>query len=251
MSNLENEIKKLGLSDKEAKVYLALLELGQAPPSEIASYSGVNRATTYVILEELKKRGLATSLEKGKKINFAAEPPERLSNLFKIEEKRLKENFSDFKKIIPDLEKIYESRGERPRVRFFEGIEGIEAIREDILKTRAKNMEEIVPLDISHKYFPPSKKDHRKVMSEKLKHVNCRVIYTSRKGQIWPKNQGIKERVKFIKPELFPISSEIVLFGNKTIIVVTKNKKFGIIIEDELITNTLKAVFNILWQNLR
>ena len=251
MANLEAEIKKLGLSVKEAKVYLAVLELGQAPPAEIAVHSGINRATTYVILEELKKKGLVSTFFKGKKMIFAVESPERLKNLFEIEEHRVKESFSGLRKILPDLDKLYESRGERPKVRFFEGVEGIKAIREDILKTRAKNMEEIVPIDVSHKYFPPSEKDHRKMMNEKLKHVDCRVIYTSNKGQIWPKNQGIKERVKFIKPELFPISSEIVLFGNKTIIVVTKNKKFGIIIEDELITKTFKAVFNILWQSLK
>lgn len=267
MTNLEAEIKKLGLSDKEAKVYLAALELGQAPVAEIAAHSGIVRVTAYVILEELRKKGLVSTFSKEgnsdakrgrssdrkrrRKTYFASESPKRLSRLFEIEENRLEENFSNLKKILPDLDKLYESRGERPKVRFFEGIEGIKAIREDILKTRAKSMEEIIPLDISHKYFPPSKKDHRKIMNEKLKHVDCRVIYTSKKGQIWPENKGIKERVKFIKPELFPISSEIVLFGNKTIIVVTKNKKFGIIIEDELITGTLKAVFNVIWKNLK
>ncbi|MDO8676272.1 MAG: helix-turn-helix domain-containing protein [Candidatus Azambacteria bacterium] len=251
MIRLESEIKKLGLSDKEAKVYLAVLELGQASVAEIAVNSGVVRVTAYVILEELRKKGLVSTFLKGKKTIFAAEPPVRLKNLFETEKEKLEKNFSDLKNILPDLNKLYESLGERPKVRFFEGIEGIKAIREDILKTRAKNMEEIVPLDISHKYFPPSGKDHRKVMNEKLKHVNCRVIYTSKKGQILQENKGAKERVKFIKPELFPISSEVVLFGNKTIIVVTKNKKFGIIIEDELITKTFRAVFNVLWQNLR
>jgi sugar-specific transcriptional regulator TrmB len=251
MANLESEIKKSGLSDKEAKVYLALLELGQAPPSEVASYSGVNRATTYVILEELRKRGLATSFEKSKKIHFAAEPPERLKNLFEIEKEKLENNFSDLKNILPDLEKLYESRGERPKVRFFDGIEGIKSIREDIFKTRAKNMEEIVPLDESHKDFPPSKEDHREKMSIKLRGVNFRVIYTSKKGKIWPKIKGINESVKFVKPDFLPLSSEIVLFGNKTIIVVSKKKKFGVVLEDESITNTIRSVFNLLWKNLK
>lgn len=251
MANLEAELKKLGLSDKETKVYLTVLELGQAPAAEIAAHSGINRATTYVILEELQKKGLASSFEKGKKTYFAAESPERLSNLFEIEKKQLEENFFDLKKIIPALEKIYESRGERPKVRFFEGKEGVASIREDILKTRAKSMEEIIPLDIAHKHFPPSKKDHREKISAQLKGVNFRVIYTSEKGQIWPRIKGVKESVKFIKPELFPISSEIVLFGNKTIMIATKNKKFGIILEDELITNTIRAVFNLLWKNLK
>src|SRR3972149_7099094 len=138
MTNLESEIKKVGLSDKEAKVSLAALELGQAPAAEIASHSGVNRATTYVILEELRRKGLISSFEKGKKTYFSAEAPGRLSNLFEIEERRLKENFTGLKKILPDLEKLYEIRGERPKARFFEGKEEIVSIREDVLKTKTK-----------------------------------------------------------------------------------------------------------------
>lgn len=249
--NLEEKIKKLGLSDKEAKIYLALIELGQSSPSEVASYSGINRATTYVILEELRKKGLAASLEKNKKIHFTAEPPERLTDLFEIEKKKLEDNFSDVKNILPDLKKLYESRGERPKVRFFEGKKGVASIREEILKTRAKDMEEIIPLDIVHEYFPPSEKDHREMINRKMRNVNFRLIYTSKKGQIWPKDKNIKETVKFIKPELFQISSEIVLFGNKTIILTYKRKEFGVILEDKMIADTFKAIFNLLWRNLK
>ena len=142
--SLETEIKKLGLSDKETKVYLAALELGQAPAAEIAAHSGVNRATTYVILGELKKKGLVSTFLRGKKTIFAVESPERLSNLFEIEKNRIKESFSNLKKILPDLNKLYESRGEHPKARFFEGSVGINSLREDILKTKTKFLYQIL-----------------------------------------------------------------------------------------------------------
>lgn len=252
MANLEVEIKKLGLSDKEAKIYLALLELGQALVAEIATRSGVNRATTYVILEELKRKGLISTFLKGKKTYFAAESPERFSSLFETEKSRLEENFSDLKKIFPDLEKIYESRGEQPKVRFFEGKEGIALLQEDILKTRAKNIEQIIPLDEAYKNFPPSKTDHRKRMYEKMRKVHFRIIYTSKKGAILPETNIIEKRsIKFIKHELFPISAEIVLFGDKTLIFVTKSKPFAVVLEDQLITNTFRTIFDLLWKNLK
>lgn len=252
MVNLENEIKKLGLSDKEAKIYLALLEIGQALVAEIATHSGVNRATTYVILEELKSKGLISTFLKGKKTYFVAESPERLSNLFKIEENRVKESFLGLKKILPDLDKLYESRGEHPKVRFFEGKEGIALLQEDILKTRAKSIEEIIPLDEAYKNFPPSKTDHRKRMYEKMRKVHFRIIYTSKKGAILPETNIIEKRsIKFIKHEIFPISAEIVLFGNKTLIFVTKSKPFAIVLEDQLITNNFRTIFDFLWENLK
>lgn len=66
---------KLGLSEKEAKVYLAALELAQDSAQNIAKKAGVNRPTTYVILEKLMKLGLANTLEENKKTLFVAESP--------------------------------------------------------------------------------------------------------------------------------------------------------------------------------
>jgi len=54
---LIQELQKLGLSDKESKVYLASLELGPAPIAAIAKQASVNRPTTYVIIESLIKKG--------------------------------------------------------------------------------------------------------------------------------------------------------------------------------------------------
>jgi len=249
MSNLENEIKKLGLSDKEAKIYLALLELGQVSPSEVASYSGANRATTYVILEELKKKGLATSLEKDKKIHFIAEPPERLSNLFEIEEKRLKENFAGLKKILPDLEKLYESRGERPKVRFFEGKEGVAAIREDILKTKTNYFYEFLPLDEIHRFFPPKPEIRHEKMIKKLSRILRKTIYTTKKGRIFPEKSGKKDFNKFLPNEKF--ATEIVIYDKKAALVAYKARPIGIIIEDETISNTIKTIFEIIWGLLK
>ena len=64
---LEQELQKIGLSEKEAKVYLAAMELGQAPVQKIAQKAKVNRATTYVILEGLQKKGVITTVDHEKK----------------------------------------------------------------------------------------------------------------------------------------------------------------------------------------
>ena len=40
---LERELQEIGLNEKEAKVYLATLELGQSVVQDIAKKAGVNR----------------------------------------------------------------------------------------------------------------------------------------------------------------------------------------------------------------
>ncbi len=255
MLDLENEIKKLGLSDKEAKIYLTALELGSAPASEIATHSGINRATTYVILEELKKKGLASTFLKGKKTIFAAEPPERLSNLFEIEEKRIKESFFGLKKILPDLSKLYESRGERPKVRFFEGIEGINSLREDILKTKAKFLYQILPLDAVEKYalerklqdpaFAKASAGKEKI--KKLYNIPSKSIYYNKNGKVFPGKSG-KAEYKFLADKF---ETEIIIYGKKIAFINIKKKPIGVIIDDSAISLTVKIFFEALWKFLK
>ena len=73
---LEKDIEKLGLSEKEAKVYLASLELGPSPVQVISQKSKVNRATTYVVIDSLMAMGLMSTYDEGKKTFFTSESPE-------------------------------------------------------------------------------------------------------------------------------------------------------------------------------
>ena len=75
---LERDLQEIGLNEKEAKVYLAALELGQSVVQDIAKKAGVNRATTYFVIEGLMKMGLMSSFHKGKKQYFVAADPDRL-----------------------------------------------------------------------------------------------------------------------------------------------------------------------------
>ena len=67
---LERELMEIGLNEKEVKVYLASLELGQSAVQAIANKSGVNRATTYFVIEGLTTKGLISSFHQGKKQFF-------------------------------------------------------------------------------------------------------------------------------------------------------------------------------------
>ncbi|MDO8574835.1 MAG: helix-turn-helix domain-containing protein [bacterium] len=245
MVNLGTEIKKLGLSDKEAKVYLAVLELGQAPAAEIAAHSGVVRVTAYVVLEELRKKGLVSTFLKAKKTIFAAEPPERLKNLFEIEEHRVKESFSDLKKILPDLSKLYESRGEHPKARLFEGSEGIDSLREDILKTKTKFLYQILPLDIIAK--SPSERKFQDEKVKKLYNISSKSIYYNKKGKIFPGKLG-KAEYKFLADKF---ETEIIIYGEKIAFINAKKKPTGIIIDDFSISQTIKIFFEALWKLLK
>src|SRR3989338_1855890 len=175
---MKKELQQLGLSDKEAKTYLASLESGSVSVQEISKKAGLKRPTTYFAIGQLIKKGLMSSFEKGKKRYFSAESPERLVSLISFQRRKAQAIEEDLKMVLPELNNIFNLTGERPAVRFFEGKEGLRAIQDDILRSEFKSLEEFVPLDEAYKVFPPKPADHRQRLLKKTKKIPRRVIYS-------------------------------------------------------------------------
>lgn len=130
-----SKLQTLGLAEKEAKVYLSSLELGQATVQTIASKAGVNRATTYVIIESLTAKGLVASFEQGKKRYFATTHPSQLLRLIHQRELEINQLKTVLEKdLLPSLLAIHNIAGDKPKVKFFEGKEGIEAMHNELPK---------------------------------------------------------------------------------------------------------------------
>jgi sugar-specific transcriptional regulator TrmB len=246
---LDKELQKLGLSDKEAKVYLSSLELGPSPVQVIAQKAGVNRATTYVMIESLISRGLMSSFEKGKKRYFTAESPDQLMTLLKKEEAEIETKIKQLEDVIPELKMVFASADEKPKVRFFEGVDGGRVIQEDILNSKFDSMEEILFIDDFYKIFPPHEKDHRHNSARKFKDIPLKTIYTSKiykkllSGEEW-----VNHNVRRLPFEKFPYPVDITIYGKKVAIVVCQNKAIGVIIESEEIAKALRAIFNLAWE---
>ncbi|MBI4142642.1 helix-turn-helix domain-containing protein [Candidatus Uhrbacteria bacterium] len=246
---LERELEKLGLSEKEAKVYLAALELGPHPVQDIARKAGVNRATTYVMIEALAKRGLVTSFERGKKRLFNAEAPDRLLSLIRVRERELEEQEREFSQVLPQLRAILAASGEQPRVRFFEGAEGLRAIREEILATDAKEMwvAARVKIGMNELATPEHEEYDRRLVA---KGVVIHALYT---GEVSPVELKDHPNWQFRKvPEArFPFNGELSTFGGKIFALTHSGKLIGAIIESVDITNTLRSVLQLAWEGAR
>ena len=246
----EQSLKNLDLPEKEAVVYLASLELGLSTIQEIAGKSQISRSTTYEVMESLMKKGLMSALTKGKKKYFSAEGPERLMTFIDIKERELEERKKELKAILPELKELASLSGERLKIRFYEGKQGIRRIQEDILRTKnLRSIEEFVPLDDAYQLFQAHPRDHRHEMGKKIK-VPERMIYTSKKGEILPQKKGPIETL-FIPIMKFPFHTEITIYANKVALVSFGRKLTGVVFESEDIANTLRCMFNLLWERLK
>lgn len=79
-------LEKLGLSDKEARVYIALLRLGEVGSSKVMRETGLHGQYVYQALESLENKGLSQHVVKRGRKKFSAKSPQVLARL--VEQQR-------------------------------------------------------------------------------------------------------------------------------------------------------------------
>src|SRR3989338_7584893 len=121
---LERTLVEIGLSEKEAGVYLSVLSLGRGTVSQISRQANINRTTGYDILDSLSAKGLVSISGKEPKQEYSAESPENLSTFISGEIKRKHKILEKTEEIIPELKSVHNIK-DRPRVLFYEGRGGL------------------------------------------------------------------------------------------------------------------------------
>lgn len=239
------ELQDIGLSEKEARVYLAALQLGPATADQLAKQSKIVRSTTYVQLESLMKVGLMSTYEEGKKTFFAPESPELLKRLLSKQKDNINSKEKDLATFLPELLRQYEGAGERPVVRFFPGKEGITAVREEVLTTKEKKLYVVFSSEATHTIFSQKEIDDYSDKRTALG-IHSKGLYTHKeyfnRAEEWLNEQT---EGRFL-PNL-PLTMDIRLFDNKTAVFSLKGNLFALVIESDQITASMKMIFNFLW----
>ena len=87
--DIKRLLQDLGLEEKEAKVYLALLSLGETTATKISKKTNLDRTLIYQLGNKLIEKGLASYIIKNNVRYFSAANPEKLVQDLKEKEKQL------------------------------------------------------------------------------------------------------------------------------------------------------------------
>lgn len=244
-----DKLTVFGLSDKQAKIYTTLLEVGTSIVTDIAQKSGINRSTTYVVLEELVKKGLVSISDEKAKRQYTAEPPERLIQLLEEQAKTAAKAVNMARQVLPELKSLYTGVGMKPRVSFYEGAEGLISVYEDTL-TSTETIRAYASIENMHAalgdYFPA--------------YYQRRATTGIAIRSIHPDTPEARERVRHDKEEArdsvlvphreYDFSPEINIYDNK-IVFMSLREKFGLIIESEELAQAMKKVFELSWEEAK
>lgn len=239
----EDVLKKAGLDEKQAKIYLSCLELGLSRVPEIAKTAEVKRTTAYGILDELAKMGLVSVSKKGRAESYRAQNPEALVEM-------LETNRQEVASILPNLSEMYVTHHVRPRMEFFEGAAGVRRIFEDTLKCKSKKILQVVRVkdfaavvgaEYSAEYI--RRRAGRGIAAHAL-HPNEDDVRDETYGR---EDEKLKRFVRYLPPDIFH-AAMIMIYDYKVAMVSTKEENFGFIIESKEFSNTLRAYFEYLWK---
>ena len=134
-------LKKIGFSDKNAKIYLALMQLGPSSVRRLALNSGLNRGSTYDAIKWLQDQELVSYYRQDTKQTFVAADPVKLHDLIKNQQQELTRIDTQLDKIIPEMQAVHAKGGERPVARYYQRQE-IPRILQDVIDTCLEDEEQ-------------------------------------------------------------------------------------------------------------
>ncbi len=251
------ELKKLGLSDKEAAVYQASLELGEATVQQIAKKSKVARATTYLILDSLMKMGLVSHYEEEGKTQFVPEAPIQLERLLHRQEEEIQDRKADLGKLLPKLQAFMQSSDQRPVVRYFSGVEGLRTMRAEMTKlsTSKDTWYSLTPGDHLRAVFGEEvPAQYTYVGPRAAKGIKHKVIFTTTsdkfRRQLLQISKEERAERRFVSPDKFRSSSGMTILRDRIAIATFSGQVGGVIIESPSAALMMKELFLLAWDCL-
>jgi sugar-specific transcriptional regulator TrmB len=238
-------LMEIGLTEKEAEVYLVLLEIGSSPVNRIHEKTGIQRRNIYDLLNNLIKKGIVTCITENKKTYFQAKNPEKLLGYIEEQKQRLDQKKEKLAGGMEQLKKKFASLKSEQEAEIYRGIEGVKTILLDCLDTKevlfigaTGLVEEKLP------YFWPQynkKRIKNKVMWKLLLNYEAR-------------NKPIT-RSKFYNFKLLPKElsgpNVIYIYGDKIANVLWVDPPISFVITDKRVAQSYRGYFNFLWSKIK
>lgn len=236
-------LKLLGIKEKSAQVYTALLALGTASVKDIAIKAGLKRPMVYVYLEELVQDGFVQKIPIGKKEYYQAVSPKFL-------ETRLEQNLSALKKEMPELQLLHEQGQGGPKITIFEGEKGIHQVYEEVKKT--KELLFWSDLFAVEKLFPDAfRKINQATIDNKIytREIIADTADARASARRWMVTAGGLYDARLASG---PIFNDSVIYDNIVAFFrLQQQNLFVVRIEDPTIAITMKTLFEMAWQTAK
>ncbi|MCX6778755.1 MAG: hypothetical protein NTU97_00800, partial [Candidatus Magasanikbacteria bacterium] len=190
----------------------------------------------------LKEKGLISEIEEDGRILLIPQNPTELS-------KRAEKNYQEIKTVLPELMGIFNLPGNKPKVRFYEGLEGLKKGWDDLLDTRevGGKMYGISDYEKMLEAFPADFPWYVPITRSKKKIFFYGIAKDGPKGrEVQAKDKEHLRETKLFKE--LQLDTEINIFENKVAMLSFRRPYSAIIIEDRAIALSMKSLWQGWWE---
>lgn len=243
-NNMNTLLKFAHLSEKHQNIYENLLKSGTQSVAKIALKNGLKRGITYKILDDLEMQGLVIKEEKSKKIFYSPASPYILKKIIEQKEFEIEQEKKVFDSILHKYISQFNLLEGKPTVEFFEGVDGLKKVYEDILieKTDIKLLRSF--LDDKHPKM--LEMIEKQIEKQVQKNIHAQII-----SPIQRTKEQDKERLttrKILSEQSFSIPAQIMLYGKHKVAITTFDEHMiTALIESKGTRETFDQIFKILW----
>lgn len=246
--DITTNLKELGFSERETKVYLSSLQLGESGVYAVAEKADLPRMTTQYILTKLKERGLVEIVSKGSRRVYIPYPPRKVLTLLKHQREKLDEEIVTFEESLPELNRLLSSSVFEPKVRFFRGQEEIRQIYEEILTSFINEAWYVGPTAKINEILGESymRRWVRRRKETGIKSKAIRVREDEVKEDIFTSEKYLRS-VRYA-PEGFTSPGHVLIYGDNVGLITTPQENFGLVTTSREYAEIMRSWFKELWK---
>ncbi|HLD12994.1 MAG TPA: helix-turn-helix domain-containing protein [Candidatus Nanoarchaeia archaeon] len=247
------DLKKIGLTSGELKLYGALLDLGDSTRTELSKKSGISPSKIYDVANRLLEKGLISSTKKDGIIHFNSVDPHKIKSFLDQKQLEIEKEKDIVNELLPTLLSKYRNSEEKTEVEVLYGWEGMATAFDDIAQTLKKG-------DVNYIYGASLGKTPGQVdmfFSRYYKKVDksgyqIKIIFNEGMKQ-YKERTGYFEKskvhkVKYLHQETF---SEINVYKNKVLFIILLSKPIIIRIISNEAADSSRKFFETLWEQAK
>ena len=242
ITDIKKKLVDSGLNERQASVYAAALLLGAGTVQHIAEQSGVKRATTYLVIDELIDMGLMYEDRKDKRRLVVAKNPDAIARYLELEESKLERQKENLKNSLDELNSFSRSKS-APSVRFYSG-KNVAATVNSYLTRKTSRNELVYSLGDTDETLRTDPEILKKGTERRVKKkIATRVIYS---GSVdMPDKVDSRESIKseYKIAGAVQIQKEVM-----TIMTYEGQDSVGIILEGEKVIAPIRQLFEMAWE---
>jgi sugar-specific transcriptional regulator TrmB len=246
IDKVKSALRRLDLSDNEQTVYLSLLSAGATTARVLSSRTGITRPSVYDQLKTLRELNLIVELEVENKTHFAAADIKHLNALLEDKIDRLEQSRDFLEEALPSLRDSLETVD--PKIRFFEGEEGVKQLLKDIMWHGNTTMQVYWPHEKMSELF-----DRKFLEWFDARRAKRNLCIQS----LWPhdthKNdmdlfKSLPEDTQKKLPKCLAPDMAYVIYEKKVAFISSSAEAFGYIVESTEFSALQRMQFAVLWK---